>query len=114
MNDINQIGNIFDASKLLIKGGSDATYFEVVHVSDQIVSYSDYPSIKDGKLMSWTESEWWKYKVKRTRQAIQLTVTGNAVCCEGELKEMGYEAAAINPNCVMVILPESNPATEIN
>lgn len=112
--EIEQLGNMYDASSLLIEGGSNSTWFKVVHASDQIVPFQDYPSIKDGKLLSWIDKDFWKYKVTRTRQSVKLTVAGNAVCAEGALKELGYDAHAVQSDTVYVILPDSETATEIN
>lgn len=112
--DISQYGNIYDASQLLIEGGEQGTYYCVVHVADQLVKYTDFPSVKKGVELHYDDTDYWKYKTPRVRQAIQLTVTGNAVCCESALREMGYDAHAIQPTVVMVVIPYSQPMNEIN
>jgi len=112
--DLSQWGNMYDASALLAEGGENGTYFKVVHVSDQITSFTDFPSIKDGKQLRYDHPDYWKYKTRRTRQALQLTVTGNAVTCERILKEAGYDAHAIQSSVVMIVLPDSKSIVERN
>lgn len=120
MDPIGNLGNLYDMSGLLgLEGGHDSTWYKVVHVADRPQPYTDYPSIKDGVEIHWhfedaipepgNPSEYWAHKVKRTRQALHLTVTGNAVSAESALKERGYDAHAIEPTTVMVVLPDTAP-----
>lgn len=119
MIHINQYGNVYDMTPLLIEGGQDETYYKVVHASDNLINFTDYPSINDGKQLhfkfGWSDDEakeYWSHKVTRNRLAVQLTVTGNAVSCESALVRCGYNAHAINPTTVIVILPDAHPSTE--
>ncbi len=83
-----------------IKGGSDATYFEVL--AEQHSTFTDYPSIKDGRALHYDDPEYWQHKTTRQRKARVLTVTGNAVSCESTIKDMGLGASAVGPNTVYV------------
>jgi len=103
-----------------LKGGSDATYFEVLDVKETTVKI--YPSIKDGKVMSALEvglsPDFFKYKKEVAVPGHFATVAGNAVCAaegimdflEGEPLEKRYDgefsakyrAIAVNPNCVEI------------
>jgi hypothetical protein len=89
-----------------LKGGSDATFFEVLQVLPATIT--TYPSVKDGKLVSWAEmdsNDLMKYKKKITIDGYNATVTGNAVMAEKMIeKALNDEcsAFAIGPNTVQI------------
>jgi|LSQX01.3.fsa_nt_gb hypothetical protein len=103
-----------------LKGGSDATFFEVLDVKETTVKI--YPSIKDGKVMSALEvglsQDFFKYKKEIAIPGHYAVVAGNAVCAadgildvlEGvplDVRNSGqfaakYKAIAVNPNCVEI------------
>jgi hypothetical protein len=90
-----------------LKGGNDATYFEVLDVKETTVKI--YPSIKDGKVMSALETglshDFFKHKKEVAVLGYFATVAGNAVCAAEGIKDtlgIGYKAIAVNPNCVEI------------
>jgi hypothetical protein len=96
-----------EMNKLInLEGGYNETYFKVLGCRESEIVY--YPAIKDGKEMTPFEfktfDEYVKHKTKVVADGYVLTVTGNAVCAEAKLMEMGYKASAVNPTTVEVII----------
>ncbi len=103
-----------------LKGGSDATYFEVLDVKETTVKI--YPSIKNGKVLSDLEvglsQDFFKYKKEVAVPGHFAIVAGNAVCAEEGIMDFlegaplekrhdgefiaKYNAVAVNPNCVEI------------
>lgn len=103
-----------------LKGGSDATFFEVLDVKETTVKI--YPSIKNGKVLSPLEvaldEEFFKHKKEVAIPGHYAVVAGNAVCAAEGIKDFlegaplekrhdgefaaKYKAIAVNPNCVEI------------
>ncbi len=90
-----------------LKGGSDATYFDVLGIKETVVKA--YPSIKNGKVQSpldvAMDAEFFKHKKEVSVPGYYAVVSGNAVSAEVYIMEaLGdkFKAMAVNPNCVQI------------
>jgi hypothetical protein len=89
-----------------LKGGEGATYFEVLEVQDAVIK--TYPSIKDGKILSWSEADTAELMARKKEIILNgwhATVTGNAVSAENDILETlgnDWHAVATSPNIVEI------------
>jgi hypothetical protein len=64
-----------------------------------------YPSIKDGKELTFSDTDYFKNKVERERLTVRLVISGNAVSAENYIKEKtGLNASAIDACLVDVYI----------
>ncbi|MBW1729179.1 MAG: hypothetical protein JRJ62_16770 [Deltaproteobacteria bacterium] len=73
-------------------GGEGSTWYKVLAQRPGL--YTRYPSIKDGVELKWDDPEFTSHKKRVVHMATILTVVGNPVKCEADLKEAGYSAIA--------------------
>lgn len=98
---------IMDISEVIgLEGGSDATWFKVLGEEGRIKT-EYYPAVVGGKEKGWSDfdtlEEYMAAKVTREREAIRLTVAGNAVAAEDTVRvALGCHAAATGPTTVDV------------
>lgn len=87
-----------------IVGMRDGTYFEIV--SEVWSGEKPYwPSIRDGQHLSILDvgtDEYLKHKKKVMRQTTRYAVSGNAVCAEDALQELGYNCMATSPTTIEI------------
>lgn len=87
-----------------LTGGENMSWYKVL--AQRPGFHKDYRSFKDGVELNWDNPEYWQNKRERTYNAIILTITGNAVRCEKDLKEKGYNAFAMQATEVHVIFEQ--------
>jgi hypothetical protein len=93
------------------EGGRDGTFWAILGI-EGTGEAEYYPSIDDdgSELSSFDKGldYYMAHKVTRTRFAIRLTVSGNAVSVESYIRQtLGCNAGAIGPNTVDVYVNES-------
>ncbi len=100
-----------------LSGGSDATYWQVVIVSDPFSSFY-YPAMSaDGQEMMWSDfdnfDDYMAAKQKRRRVTVRLTVAGNPVAAEAEImRRTGKRCLATTPNTLDIYVVEDDPDAE--
>ena len=87
-----------------LTGGEDMSWYKVL--AQRPGFHKDYRSFKNGVELNWDDPEYWQNKKERTYNAIILTVAGNAVRCEKDLKIKGYNAFAVQSTQVHVIFEQ--------
>lgn len=96
-----------------LKGGHDATYWEVIDVS---APFSDkyWPAIVDGEEKPWSEfpdfDSYLAAKQERRRVTVRLTILGNPVAAEETIAaKTGKRCLATTPNSLDVYLVADDP-----
>lgn len=100
-----------------IKGGEDATFFEILAVEGEGET-AYYPCVIDGREVAWSEVDFDIYvanKVKRIRRTVRLVVAGNAVSAEDVVRGiLNCNAIAIGPASLDVYPDDPNPYDPAN
>lgn len=88
-----------------LKGGQDATYFEVIDVRESQIPR--YPSVVNGKELHLLDAPsveyYFKHKRTVTVPGYVCTVAGNAVAAEDKIAQAmgdGWSSLAVGPNTV--------------
>jgi hypothetical protein len=109
------------AEKLIgMKGGSDATYWEILAEVERGMS-KYYPAVIDGVEVSYfdfkTLDEYAKHKVERERMTIRFMVAGNPIAAEDEASRVtGCKCFSVSPNTLDVYIDQpiaSSAAAEL-
>lgn len=91
-----------------LNGGKDATYWEIINVTESTIK--SYPSIdENGQKIDYplcgTDEQmikYWENKKEVSYYGLILTIAGNAVVAESELRNRGYDAMATQPNKIEI------------
>jgi len=70
-----------------LEGANDGCFFKIL-AEQWRGETSFYPSIKNGKELTWDHPEYWQHKVERKRETVRVTVTGNPICAEDTVKKI--------------------------
>ena len=107
--------NVIDINNFQIKTlldysfGHDETYFKILNYQE--ISIVQYPSIKNGQELTFDDKDYLKYKTKIFKKGYRLTTVGNAVACENKLIEMGFNAFAVSPHRVEIVIYQGDGAS---
>lgn len=97
-----------------LKGGSDATFWEVVAVSKPH-STKYWPAMDEqGNEKSYfdfsTLEAYAAAKVERRRVTVSLTIAGNPIAAEDEIKQRtGKNCMAVGPNTLQIYVTDDSP-----
>jgi len=88
-----------DIQKIIgLEGGGKDCFFKIL--SEQGRGETEYyPSFKNGKELHWDHPDYWKHKITKKRETIRVTVAGNPIAAEDEVKKiLGCKCLACSPN----------------
>lgn len=93
---------------LRLESGTNGTWCKILDVK-KVDNIKIYPSIKNGKVMSALDVDFWddfyKHKVEVVFPGYALLVQGNGVCAAEDIKDKlgnDYKAISVSPECVEV------------
>jgi len=94
-------------------GGQNETYWEVVAVA-QPFSSKYYPAVVDGQVKSYFDfgslDEYVAAKAERRRVTVRLTIAGNPVAAEEEIRaRTGKQCLSTTPNSLDIYVEEDGP-----
>lgn len=96
-----------------LKGGSDATYWEVIGVGKPH-STEYWPAIVNGEEKSYSDfpdiESWQAARVVRRRVTVSLTIAGNPIAAEDEIgQRTGKSCIAVGPNTLQIFVAADSP-----